>query len=103
MTDAMHSEAARLGMAAALIEEARRVLDGKVWTSGELHLLAEDLTDTLAGVHGVAEKWRPRSVPAGSGAVFHVPLGEPVQPCRFPCAICRRAGRRPVGESPYRQ
>ncbi|MFE0381106.1 hypothetical protein ACFW1M_37345 [Streptomyces inhibens] len=48
-------EAVQLGLAAELIDEARRVLGGRNWTSGELHLLAVELTEALADVHRVAE------------------------------------------------
>ncbi|WP_043270534.1 hypothetical protein [Streptomyces sp. CT34] len=48
-------EAAQLESAAALIGEARAVLDSRTWTPGELHLLAVELTDWLATVHRVAE------------------------------------------------
>ncbi|MFF4518077.1 hypothetical protein [Streptomyces mirabilis] len=44
-------EAEQLGLAADLVEEAKRILDGCKWTPGELHLLTEALTD----VHRVAE------------------------------------------------
>lgn len=48
-------EAEQLSYAAELIEEAREVLDGRGWTSGELQLLAVDLTDALAAVHLIAK------------------------------------------------
>ncbi|UJB43652.1 hypothetical protein [Streptomyces sp. A1-5] len=48
-------EAAQMCSAAGLIEEAGRILDGRSWTPGELHLLAIDLNDTLAKVRRVAE------------------------------------------------
>ncbi|REK91374.1 hypothetical protein DY245_04965 [Streptomyces inhibens] len=48
-------EAAQLDEAAELIEEARRVLDARTWTPGELHLLAVELTTVLANVRRVAE------------------------------------------------
>lgn len=48
-------EAEQLSYAAALIDEARGVLDGRGWTSGELQLLAVDLTDALAAVHRIAQ------------------------------------------------
>ncbi|GGU87811.1 hypothetical protein GCM10010211_62530 [Streptomyces albospinus] len=31
------------------------MLDARSWTSGEIHLLAVELTDSLADVHRVAE------------------------------------------------
>ncbi|MDT0459460.1 hypothetical protein RM550_27730 [Streptomyces sp. DSM 41527] len=48
-------EAAQLDSAAELIEEARRVLDARTWTPGEIHLLAVELASALAHVHRVAE------------------------------------------------
>ncbi|UKY51297.1 hypothetical protein [Streptomyces inhibens] len=48
-------EAAQLDEAAELVEEARRVLDARTWTPGELHLLAVELTAVLANVRRVAE------------------------------------------------
>ncbi|WP_405948160.1 hypothetical protein OG588_17830 [Streptomyces prunicolor] len=48
-------EAVQLGLAADLMKEARGVLDGRGWTSGELHLLAVQLTEALTDVHRVAE------------------------------------------------
>ncbi|UZJ29884.1 hypothetical protein [Streptomyces endophytica] len=47
-------ETAQLASAAELIEEARRTLDARTWTSGELRLLAV-VTASLADVHRVAE------------------------------------------------
>lgn len=47
-------EAEQLSYAAELIEEARRVLDGRKWTAGELQLLAVELTEALAEMHGIA-------------------------------------------------
>ncbi|WP_329533431.1 hypothetical protein [Streptomyces sp. NBC_01450] len=48
-------EAVQLGLAADLVEEAKRTLDGRKWTPGELHLLAVQLTEALTDVHRVAE------------------------------------------------
>ncbi|KPC63707.1 hypothetical protein [Streptomyces chattanoogensis] len=48
-------EAAQLDLAAVLIKEARHILDGRSWTSGEIHLLAVELTECLTDVHRVAE------------------------------------------------
>ncbi|MFG2137498.1 hypothetical protein [Streptomyces sp. NPDC048650] len=48
-------EAAQLGLAAELIAEARRVLAGRRWVSGELHLLTVELAESLAEVYRVAE------------------------------------------------
>ncbi|MER6549518.1 hypothetical protein [Streptomyces sp. NPDC001250] len=48
-------EAVQLGLAADLVEEAKRIFDGRKWTPGELHLLAVQLTEALTDVHRVAE------------------------------------------------
>ncbi|KIZ18437.1 hypothetical protein [Streptomyces natalensis] len=48
-------EDALLGLAAELIEEARRVLGARAWTPGELHLLAIELTEALTAMYRVAE------------------------------------------------
>lgn len=48
-------EAVQLGLAGDLIKEARVVLDGRIWTPGELHLLAVQLTEALTNVHRIAE------------------------------------------------
>ncbi|MFE0374758.1 hypothetical protein ACFW1M_04040 [Streptomyces inhibens] len=48
-------EAVQLDSAAELIKEARRFLEARTWTPGELHLLAVELTTVLANVHRVAE------------------------------------------------
>ncbi|MFI0712011.1 hypothetical protein ACH4SK_15400 [Streptomyces inhibens] len=48
-------EAAQLDLAAELTEEARRVLEARTWTPGEIHLLAVELTAALANVRRVAE------------------------------------------------
>lgn len=53
LADAMEAE--QLSSAAELIQEARCVLGGRTWTPGELHLLAVELTESLADVHRVAE------------------------------------------------
>lgn len=47
-------ESAQIGLASELIQEARRVLEGRQWTQGELHLLAVQLTDALANLHRIA-------------------------------------------------
>ncbi|MGW1372904.1 hypothetical protein ACWD6P_01300 [Streptomyces sp. NPDC002446] len=55
-------EEAQLELAVELIGEARRVLKGRRWTSGEIHLLAVELTDALVQVHRIAKSRRtPRS------------------------------------------
>ena len=61
-------EAAQLDSAAALVEEARQVLDGRTWTPGELHLLAVELTAALAQVHRVAESRGARLAAPGDAA-----------------------------------
>lgn len=48
-------EANQLDVAAELIVEAKYVLAERVWTPGELHLLAVQLTESLVDVHRVAE------------------------------------------------
>ncbi|MGP8299516.1 hypothetical protein ACTPOK_16655 [Streptomyces inhibens] len=48
-------EAEQLDEATELIEEARRVLDARTWSPGELHLLAVELTAVLTNVRRVAE------------------------------------------------
>ncbi|AJT66622.3 hypothetical protein T261_4986 [Streptomyces lydicus] len=53
MADTM--EAAQLNSAATLLKEAHRILEGRRWTSGEIHLLAVELTESLTDVHRVAE------------------------------------------------
>lgn len=47
-------ESAQLHLAGDLLQEARRVLDERQWTSGELHLLAVWLTEALTNVHRIA-------------------------------------------------
>lgn len=47
-------EAAQLGLAGELIEEAHQILAGRAWTPGELHLLTVQLTETLGNVHRIA-------------------------------------------------
>ncbi|MGW7486808.1 hypothetical protein [Streptomyces sp. NPDC054786] len=65
VADAM--EAAQLALAVELIAEARRVLAGRSWTSGELHLLTVELTESLVEVHRVAES-RGGRLPAPADA-----------------------------------
>ncbi|TQK44642.1 hypothetical protein FBY35_6158 [Streptomyces sp. SLBN-118] len=48
-------EAAQLGLAGDLIEEAQQVLAERAWTPGELHLLAMQLTEALVNVHRIAQ------------------------------------------------
>ncbi|KUO21888.1 hypothetical protein [Streptomyces dysideae] len=47
-------ESAQLGLAGELVQEAQRVLDGRQWTPGELHLLTVQLTEALTNVHRIA-------------------------------------------------
>lgn len=47
-------EEAQLETAGQLIEEASHVLDARTWTPGEIHLLAVELTASLANVRRVA-------------------------------------------------
>ncbi|MFE1763213.1 hypothetical protein ACFW81_03220 [Streptomyces angustmyceticus] len=62
-------EAAQLGLAAERIEAARRVLEGRRWTAGELHLMAVELTETLVEVHRVAQSRGARlAARSGSGS-----------------------------------
>ncbi|WP_241777665.1 hypothetical protein [Streptomyces sp. CT34] len=86
-------EAAQLDSAAELIDESRRVLAGRAWTSGELQLLTVELTDSLDEVHRVARSRGARLPKPSPAAVVHVPAGEAVKPCPFPCEVCRRKGR----------
>ncbi|KUL38558.1 hypothetical protein ADL22_18135 [Streptomyces sp. NRRL F-4489] len=48
-------EAEQMRAAAALLEESGRVLEERMWTPGEIHLLAVELTAHLAKVHRVSE------------------------------------------------
>ncbi|AJT67231.1 hypothetical protein [Streptomyces chattanoogensis] len=48
-------EAVLLDQAAELIDEARRFLRQRTWTSGELQLMAVELTEALTATHRVAE------------------------------------------------
>ncbi|KPC58839.1 hypothetical protein [Streptomyces chattanoogensis] len=48
-------EAVQLEQAAELIGEARRFLRERKWTSGELQLMAVELTEALTVTHRVAE------------------------------------------------
>ncbi|KUL37260.1 hypothetical protein ADL22_22080 [Streptomyces sp. NRRL F-4489] len=47
-------EEAQLALADGLIVDAGRMLDDRNWTSGELHLLAVELTESLVEVRRVA-------------------------------------------------
>ncbi|WP_416983078.1 hypothetical protein [Streptomyces sp. T028] len=47
-------ESAQLGLAGELLHEAQRVLAGRQWTQGELHLLAVRLTAALTNAHRIA-------------------------------------------------
>lgn len=48
-------EEEQLASAVDLIAEARCVLAGRAWTSGEIQLLTVELTEALVEVHRVAE------------------------------------------------
>ncbi|GGU90488.1 hypothetical protein GCM10010211_66360 [Streptomyces albospinus] len=61
-------ETEQLGSAAVLVAEARKVLHGRAWTSGELHLLAVELTESLDTVHRVAES-RGARLPVADGGI----------------------------------
>ncbi|MDO0935829.1 hypothetical protein QQY66_30625 [Streptomyces sp. DG2A-72] len=47
-------ESAQLGLAGEVVHEAQRVLDGRQWTPGELHLLTVKLAEALTNVHRIA-------------------------------------------------
>ncbi|MGW0999837.1 hypothetical protein ACWD5V_42555 [Streptomyces sp. NPDC002523] len=47
-------ESAQLGLASEIVQEAQRVLDGRQWRAGELHLLTVQLTEALTNVHRIA-------------------------------------------------
>ncbi|GAB7033679.1 hypothetical protein AB0G35_04405 [Streptomyces sp. NPDC021749] len=55
-------EAEQLCYTAELRKEARRVLDGRSWTTGELQLLAVELTEALDAVQRIAESRGERLV-----------------------------------------
>ncbi|MFJ3949641.1 hypothetical protein ACIPXV_06150 [Streptomyces libani] len=61
-------EEEQLSSADDLIDEARRMLAGRAWTPGELHLLAVELTATLADVRRVAESRGGRLTALGHDA-----------------------------------
>ncbi|MEU6327319.1 hypothetical protein ABZ851_08545 [Streptomyces sp. NPDC047049] len=58
-------EKEQLSSADDLLDEARRMLAGRAWTPGELHLLAVELTASLADVRRVAESWGGRLAALG--------------------------------------
>ncbi|MFE7540504.1 hypothetical protein [Streptomyces platensis] len=60
-------EEAQLDAAAELGEEAHRILAGRAWTPGEIHLLALELATSLADVRRIAES---------RGARLPVPQGD---------------------------
>ncbi|WP_406479290.1 hypothetical protein [Streptomyces platensis] len=61
-------EEVQLDSAAELGEEAHRILAGRAWTPGEIHLLALELASSLANVRRVAESRGARlSVPDDDG------------------------------------
>ncbi|MFE9876058.1 hypothetical protein [Streptomyces sp. NPDC005784] len=51
---ANNMESTQLGLAGELFQEAKRVLDKRQWTQGELQLLAVELTEALGNVHRIA-------------------------------------------------
>ncbi|WP_336050686.1 hypothetical protein [Streptomyces sp. CA2R101] len=61
-------EEEQLNSADDLLDEARRVLAGRAWTPGELHLLAVELTASLADVRRVAESRGERLTALGHDA-----------------------------------
>ncbi|PBC83499.1 MULTISPECIES: hypothetical protein [unclassified Streptomyces] len=84
-------EDAQLDEAAELIEEACRVLAAQMWTPGELHLLAVELTAALTRVHRVAES-RGARVPArddgdpGRTALRMTVVADSFRRCRRRCS-----------------
>lgn len=62
-------EEEQLSSADDLIDEARRMLAGRAWTPGELHLLAVELTASLADVRRVAESRGGRLTAFGPASV----------------------------------
>ncbi|MCR8575573.1 hypothetical protein [Streptomyces sp. Isolate_219] len=63
------TETAQLDMASELLDQATRILVDRAWTSGEIHLLALQLTESLREVKRIAESRGGRlSSPAGDGA-----------------------------------
>ncbi|MFF4286419.1 hypothetical protein ACFY0R_14015 [Streptomyces sp. NPDC001633] len=55
-------EAEQLCYTAELRKEARRMLDGRSWTTGELQLLTVELTEALDAVQRIAESRGERLV-----------------------------------------
>ncbi|MEW2633741.1 hypothetical protein AB0903_19300 [Streptomyces sp. NPDC048389] len=56
-------EATQLGLAGELLQESHRVLASRQWTSGELQLLAVQLTEALGNVHRIAVSRGARLLP----------------------------------------
>ncbi|BCK69064.1 hypothetical protein Srufu_030170 [Streptomyces libani subsp. rufus] len=65
MADRIEEE--QLTSADDLIDEARQMLAARAWTPGELHLLAVELTATLADVRRVARSRGGRLAALGTG------------------------------------
>lgn len=53
-------EAAQLEISSDLIKQAHQFLAERAWTPGELHLLAVQLSETLANTHRIAVSRRAR-------------------------------------------
>ncbi|MFK0116157.1 hypothetical protein [Streptomyces sp. NPDC090994] len=66
------TEAVQLGLARELIEESQRILANRAWTSGELHLLAVQLTEALVNAHRIA---------VSRGARLPLPALDDPDPC----------------------
>ncbi|GAA2687872.1 hypothetical protein [Streptomyces lunalinharesii] len=47
-------EEAQLSLADGLVEDARRLLDARNWSPGELHLLTVELTESLTEIRRIA-------------------------------------------------
>ncbi|WP_411137195.1 hypothetical protein [Streptomyces sp. C10] len=63
------TETAQLDMASELLDQATRILVDRAWTSGDIHLLALQLTESLREVKRIAESRGGRlPSPAGDGA-----------------------------------
>jgi len=62
-------EEEQLSSADGLIDEARQLLAARAWTPGELHLLAVELTASLADVRRVAKSRGGRLAALGPASV----------------------------------
>ncbi|WP_308403891.1 hypothetical protein [Streptomyces rhizoryzae] len=72
-------EEAQLALADGLIVDARRTLDARTWTSGELHLLTVELAESLVEVRRVARS-RGDRLRALAQALVAAPPGPAVPP-----------------------